>query len=390
MIPLAKSTFSNEFETKKALAEFIVKANRLSMDVNCAEFEKQFALVQGSTNAILFNSGGSANLALLQALKNMGRLRNGARVGFSAITWSTCVMPIIQMGFVPVPIDCTATTLNVMSSNLEQRLKETHLDAFFITNALGFAGDLEAIRKLCDSAKIFLIEDNREALGSELDQGKTGSFGLASSFSLFVGHHLSTIEGGMVCTSDGELAEMLRITRANGWDRNLTAKQQLKWRTRYSIRSEFEAKYTFYELGFNMRPTEVTGFLGLHQLQFLEANVAAREKNYFHFEEAIKSNESLVCLDRSHMRRLSALSIPVLCKSAEIRERYLARFSGAGIEVRPIIAGNIQRQPFYKKYVKEIYAVPNADKVHDCGFYCGNHPELTESELQTIASCLYN
>jgi len=221
MIPLIKNTFYKEHETKQALAEFIIQTDILSMGSNCFEFEKQFSLKQGSAFGILFNSGGSANLALLQALKNLGRLKSGDRIGFSALTWSTNVMPIIQLGMIPVPIDIDPQKINVTSSTLKERLAETKINAFFGTNVLGFLGDLEEINNFCSKNNIIYLEDNCESLGSELAQGKSGSFGCAATFSFFVAHHLSTIEGGMICTNDEELAEMLRIVRANGWDRNL-------------------------------------------------------------------------------------------------------------------------------------------------------------------------
>jgi CDP-6-deoxy-D-xylo-4-hexulose-3-dehydrase len=200
---------------------------------------------------------------------------------------------------------------------------------------------------------------------------------------------MSTIEGGMVCTDDEDLGEMLRIVRANGWDRNLTAKQQIKWRKRFDIQSEFEAKYTFYDLGFNLRPTEITGFLGQYQMQFLEENITKRESNYLLLEKIIKENEDLVDLRHSHINRLSTFAIPVVCKSKALRNEYYNRFAGAGIEIRPMIAGNIQLQPFYKKYVKEMSNLPNTDFLHHNGFYCGNYPELSNTDIETISSCLY-
>ncbi|MEO8413524.1 MAG: DegT/DnrJ/EryC1/StrS aminotransferase family protein [Ginsengibacter sp.] len=389
MIPLMKNAFLNEFETKKALSEFIMKADRLSMDIECKKFEKKFAFYQGSKEAILFNSGGSANLALLQALKNLGRIKDGDKVGFSALTWSTNTMPIIQLGLKPVAIDCDKCTLNVMSYNLEERLNQTELKALFITNALGFTGDIDKIRDICADKKIMLIEDNCESLGTELPSGKAGNFGIGSTFSFFVAHHMSTIEGGMVCTSDEELAEMLVIVRANGWDRNLTSQQQFKWRKKYNIISEFEAKYTFYDLGFNMRPTEITGFLGQYQMQFLDENIKCRNNNYLRLEKIMAENTDMIILKHDHINVLSTFAFPVVCKTPELKEHYLSRFSGAGIEIRPMIAGNIQRQPFYYKYVKQNYDLPGTDFIHDCGFYCGNYPELTENDLETITSCLY-
>ncbi|HYG37483.1 MAG TPA: DegT/DnrJ/EryC1/StrS family aminotransferase [Cytophagales bacterium] len=389
MIPLMKYAFLNEFETKKALAEFILKSNRLSMDANCAMFEVEFSKKQGRKEGILFNSGGSANLALLQALKNLGRLKDGDKIGFSALTWSTNVMPIIQTGLVPVPVDCDRTTLNIMSHNLLERLEQTQMQALFITNALGFLGDIDQVKRICAEKNIILIEDNCESLGSEIQGGKAGNFGVAATFSFFVAHHMSTIEGGMICTDDAELTEMLKIVRANGWDRNLSASQQIKWRKKYNIKSEFDAKYTFYDLGYNLRPTEITGFLGLFQLQFLDENIDTREKNYHRLEKIMLANPDFMVLKRDHMKKLSTFAIPVICKNAELREYYLSQFSGAGIEIRPMIAGNMQKQPFYAKYVNDFYELPGTDFLHENGFYCGNYPELTENDLETISSCLY-
>ena len=388
MLPLMKNTFINEYETKKALADFILQAPRLSMDKQCFDFECEFSKVQNRNNAILFNSGGSANLALLQSLKNLGYLRENAQVGFSALTWSTNIMPIIQMGFIPIPVDCEPSTLNVMSWNLEERLKNCELDALFITNALGFTGDLDKIKQICKENNILLIEDNCESLGSELPSGKAGNFGMASTFSFFVAHHMSTIEGGMVCTDDQELAEMLRIVRANGWDRNLDVNQQYKIRKKFQIKNEFDAKYTFYELGYNLRPTEITGFLGLYQLKFLVDNIKMRERNYHFFEGEVKNNSDLITLDHSHLSLLSSFAFPILCKNPALRNKYFTQFSDADVEIRPMIAGNIQNQPFYKKYVKTLYDLPGTDMIHHCGFYCGNYPELTRSDLELLSSCL--
>lgn len=388
MIPLMKSTFLNEYETKNALAEFIIRSDRLSMGTKCGEFEKEFAKFQKVKHAALFNSGGSANLAILQALKNLGRLHEGDKVGFSALTWSTNIMPILQMGLIPVPIDCTPSTLNVMSPNLLERIKEIELKAFFITNALGFTGDLEEIQNICQANEIILIEDNCESLGTELPSGKAGNFGIAASSSFFVAHHMSTIEGGMAHTNDDELDEMLRIVRANGWDRNLTSEQQYKWRRKYSIQNEFEAKYTFYDLGYNLRPTEITGFLGINQLRLLEENIKIRQNNFLLLEKGVLQNPDLIPFNHSHISVFSSFSFPILCKTPELRDRYLRQFSGAGVEIRPMIAGNILRQPFYTKYVGENYELSGTDFIHNCGFYCGNYPELTYVDLETLSSCL--
>jgi CDP-6-deoxy-D-xylo-4-hexulose-3-dehydrase len=275
-----------------------------------------------------------------------------------------------------------------MSHNLEERIRTVDMKALFITNALGFAGDLDRIRDICARRSILLIEDNCEAFGTELPKGRTGNFGSCASFSFFVAHHMSTIEGGMAATDDEELGEMLRIVRANGWDRNLTPAQQEKWRKRFGIRNEFQAKYAFYELGYNFRPTEITGFIGLYQLKFAAENFQERERNYLFLESAAKRNPDLSALERGHISLLSSFAFPVLCRDPATRDAYVSRFEAAGVEVRPMIAGNIQRQPFYIKYAKRIFELPGTDFIDRCGFYCGNYPELTQTDLETIAGCL--
>ncbi len=388
MIPLMKNTFLNEFETKRSLAEFILQANKLSMDQHCFEFEKQFAEFHNTKHAVLVNSGASANLILLQALLNLGRLKKGDNVGFSAVTWSTNVMPIIQLGLNPVPVDCTAETLNCMTPNLEVAHKKHKLNAFFITNVLGFSGDLKNIKNYCEKNNIVLIEDNCESLGSRVDGDLTGNFGVGGTFSFFVAHHMSTVEGGMLVTNDDDLAEMLVICRANGWDRNLSAVKQKKYRQKYNIKSEFDAKYTFYDLAYNVRPTEITGFLGKTQLKYLPENIATREKNYRAIEVVVKKNNDLIPLNSSHMEFVSNFSFPFVCKTPALRDHYIKEFAGAGIEIRPMIAGNMQLQPFFAKYSNIKDKLEGADHLHNCGFYCGNYPELTASDIETISSCL--
>lgn len=387
-IPLMKNAFLREQETKKALAEFILNAPKFSMGTECEKFESKFATYQGRKHAMLFNSGGSANLALLQALKSLGRLHSGDTVGFSSLTWSTNVMPIMQMGMIPVPIDVDRETINVMSHNLNDRLSNIHLDAFFATNVLGYCGDMDKIRQICDEHGTILLEDNCESLGVVLGNKRAGNFGLASTFSFYVAHHMSTIEGGMLCTDDDELYKVLLMTRANGWDRNLPVEQQNELHAPYHI-SPFHAKYSFFEMGFNLRPTEITGFLGQYQMRFLDENIAIRNSNHIQFENAIRQNDELILVKHDHIKQISPFGLVILCKTPELREKYIRRFQDADIEIRPVIAGNMQNQPFYGKFIQTKYPLPNTDFIHSCGFYCGNYPELSQVDIDLICQCLH-
>lgn len=385
-VPLMRNTFYNEQNTKLNLAEFISKAKKLSMGDYCAQFEYEFAKWHGLKHGILFNSGASANLALLQALKNIGVLKNGDNVAFSAVTWATNVMPIIQMGFVPIPID---GTLNCGSKDLLEVINQgTKIRCFFITNALGFVKDIEKIREICNLHGIILLEDNCEALGTRVNSGKlTGTFSAASTFSFFVGHHLSTIEGGMILTNSDDIARMARIVRANGWDRNLSLGDQEELRTIHRIKNEFDAKYTFYELAFNMRPTEITGFLGLNQMQYLDEIIRKRNENYFLINVHADPMD-IVTINTAGIKTLSAFAIPLFFYTDETRKIYLRKFQDLGIETRPVIAGNITSHPFWKKNIGEKRALLGADFTQTHGFYFANRPDFTQEEIEIVVEAL--
>lgn len=383
MIPLVKSAFVDDVDTREALADFIRSTDRLSMGPQCLAFERAFCEYQGCKYAVLMNSGASANLALLQALKNMGALKADDNVGFSAVTWSTNVMPIIQMGFNPVPVDVDPTTINVNYQSLF-RVTDT-LQAMFITNAMGMTGDFQYIKPHCLERGILLLEDNCEALGTERQDGRSGNFGTASTFSFYVAHHLSTIEGGMVCTNDHVLADMLRLVRANGWDRNLPPERQQSLRQHHDI-GPFDAPYAFYDLGYNFRPTEITGFLGCNQLAWLPQAIQGRKHVYDELASEVVQNSDLRSLNTVQLSAFSPFAFPVLCWGD--RQKYLNRFQEAGVEVRPIIGGNMTRQPFYRKYARQGYHLPGADFVHDHGFYFACRDDFTDSEIAVLKGCL--
>ena len=386
MIRLMKNSFYNEASTKAALVDFITTADRFSMSEQCATFEKNFAKWQGRNNALFVMNGSMANLVLIQALLNMGRLAPGDKIGFSAVTWSTNVMPVMQLGLIPVPIDCELETLNVSSAQLEKTISTESIKALFITNALGFADDIDKIEKICETNNIILLEDNCESLGSEIKGKKLGNFSLASTFSTFVGHHMSTIEGGLVCTDDDELYSHLVMCRAHGWDRNLTPAQQQTLRKNQNI-DGFFSTYTFHELAFNARPTEIQGFLGNVQLQYLDETISKREANFNRFLAALPI-DTAYSLDVKHMSLVSNFAMPIICKSKEVFNKYINKFQTAEIEIRPVIAGNMLRQPFYRKHVSATFELPNSNHIHNFGFYFGNNPDLTEKEIATLVETI--
>lgn len=386
MIKLIKSTFHNEADTKQRLISFIQDAEIMSFGPQCIRFEKSFSNWQGCDECVFVNSGSSANLAIVQALINLGRIKKGDKVGFSALTWSTNAMPLIQLGLEAVPIDVELDTLNVSSEKLIAALKNQSLKMLFITNLLGFCDDLDEIKKICDEKNILLVEDNCESLGTVYKGKKLGNFGLASTFSFYVGHHMSTIEGGAICTNDPEVADMLRLVRAHGWDRNLAEKQQEQIRKKHKVNSSFYSRYTFYDLGYNLRPTEINGFIGNTQVPYLDEIVATRQDTFLQIAKKIYNQpDRFYPVKYDHIDLVSNFAFPVICKTKKIRDELVEKCDGK-IEIRPIVGGDMTKQPFFGKYASATLKDSNAGLIHEQGLYFGNNPELTDTEKKEIIS----
>lgn len=387
MIKLVSSTFVNERETKEALCDFIMKSDKLSMGEQCALFEKNFANWQQSRFSILVNSGSSANLLLVQAMLNSGRWQPGDRIGVSAVTWSTNVMPVIQLGLVPVLIDVDLNSLNITPASLA-RAHETHpLKGLFITNCLGLCPDLPQISEYCAENAIDLIEDNCESMGSVVAGKKSGNFGLGSTFSLFVGHHMSAIEGGIVCTDDEDFYHHLCIARAHGWTRNLPEKKKTALMVEHGI-DDFYSPYFFVENGFNLRPTEIIGFLGNNQLPYLDMIISERQNNYAFAKTLFEARTDILQPKDDGMDIVSSFAIPLLCRTSETKATLLDRCEKLKIETRPMIAGSIALQPFMSRHQWEHAGLDNATVIHQNYFYIGNHESFAEPEYKALQDLL--
>jgi len=386
-IQLTSSTFFDDETTRSKLAKFILKSRILSMSNKCSEFEKKFSEKFKLKDSVLVNSGSSANLALIQSLINLGLLNKSDKVAFSALTWSTNVMPIIQLGLTPVPVDVSLNTLNISPSIFEEFLtKHKKIKALFITNVLGLCDDLLSIKKICEKNNILLIEDNCESLGSELDKKTLGTFGIASTHSFFVGHHLSTIEGGMISSSSDKLIAMLKIVRAHGWSRNLKGREKKILKIKKD--NDFYEKYKFHFLGYNLRPTEITGFIGLNQLTYLDKIISTRMNNYNYLRDKL-NHEYFYDIHNKKMNKISNFAYPLVFKKKVNIPKISSRLNELKIENRPIIAGNITKHFFYKNYFKK-FKLKNSDYIHKYGLYIPNHEGLSKNDLRYIVNCIEN
>ena len=393
-ILLMKNTFYNETTIKLALADFILKSNKLSMGEHVFKFENEFSEWQQKKYSVMVNSGSSANLLLIQACINLGLLNKNDKVGFSSVTWATNVMPIIQLGLDPIPINISKTSVNINLEYLEDAHKKYNIKCLFITNLLGFCDELDKISTYCATHNILLLEDNCESMGSTYKGIKLGNFGLASTFSTFVGHHLSTIEGGMICTNDIDLYNMLVMCRAHGWDRNIDDDYKKKYRETHNI-LPFYYPYTFYELGYNLRPTEIQGFIGSHTLPFMNEICNKRSNNYNKIlNNIIPNNKYFIPTSLPDLFN-SNFAIPIICENKEFLNILFNILNKYNIECRPIVGGNIVSQPFFKKYLStksleyiNEFEYQNAIDIHNNGVYLPNNPELNDEEISRIIKAL--
>ncbi len=386
-IKLIKSSFYNEQEEKEKLCEFIKDSQQLSFWKYCKEFEKKFAEWQGRKYCVFVNSWSSANLALLQSLLNLWKINKWDNVAFSSLTRATNVMPIIELWLSPVPVDVELSTLNVSLKTFKEVTINYNIRVLFITNLLWFCDNIDEIEKYCKENNILLLEDNCESMWTVYKWKKLWNYSFASTFSTYVWHHMSTIEWWMICTDDEELYIMLHMVRAHWWDRNLNLELQSKVREKYEL-DPFYAKYTFYTLWYNLRPNDISWFIGGQQIKYLDEIVEKRQNNFKKFAEILNSNDDFFQLKYDHIDMVSDFSVPVICKSKEIFEKYLQKFSDAGVEVRPIVWWDLTQSIFWKKLYWESSKETNAKFIHNNWFYFWNSPEYTEEEIELLCSLL--
>lgn len=376
-LPLVKHAFTHDLLTRLKLSWFVLTTQKLTMGKKCLEFEKKLSEFNRCNHSILVNSGSSANLVLLQAMKNMDMIKDGDLIAFNAVTWATNVMPIIQVGCQPLPVDVDKNTIQVDIDDLSRKLEKYDVKVFFLTNALGGCPDIVKVKEICDKWNVKLIIDNCESLGLNFEQ-----YALASTYSFYVSHHMTTIEGGAICTNDLRLSAECRMVREHGWIRNIIETDELYYLGKkhgFDITKKDDLKFAFYDLAYNVRPTEITGFLGIDQLKHVTKN--NNKKRDIQGKVFISSSANII-------PNPFPFCFPVICETQSHRDLLVYACELAGIETRPIIAGNICNQPFFKKYVKHEYYLPGADFIENNGFYIALRQDLTKKEIELIIDCL--
>ena len=387
MIHLAEATIDEK--DMDALSDWVKTYPRLTKGKLTLEFESKWAKWLGTKHTTFVNSGSSANLLMLATLMEAGDLEPGDAVIVPALSWATDLSPVMQLGLIPLLCDCNLEDFSVDLDHFKQIItegvvkemngirKRLRPKAAILVSVLGLLPKMDVITKICSRNNVILLEDCCESLGSAMPDGrKLGTFGAMSTFSTYFGHHISTIEGGMVCTDDPRYNRIMKSVRSHGWCRDWSEEEQKDHCEEWNV-SDFDAFYTFFHSGFNLRATDLQAFLGLRQLDKIDMICKQRSINFALYSKYL--NEEF---KRSQGEcYVSNFAFPII---SDRREEIAKALKAQEIECRPLICGSMGKQPFYvKKYGEEI--LPNAEVVRKQGMYLPNHHLLSENDIKKVA-----
>lgn len=345
------------------------------------QFERAFADSIGMDHGVTCNSGSSANLLAIAGLVAMGRLQRGDEVIVSALSWSTTVWPLVQYGLVPVIVDIDHVSLNMDAAEVAGAVT-SKTRAVMPVHVYGNPCEMDALREICDRHSLILIEDCCEALGAKWRKAPVGTFGMVGTFSFYFSHHISTIEGGIVVTRDPELADMMRMQRSHGWTRE--CEQAMP------TREGLDARFTFEEAGYNLRLTEVQSAIGLVQLPKLKDYVRSRRAAVHELKTALGDIGGIRFQGEHPENYSSWFGFTIITDGEKIKANSMrAHLEANGIETRPIICGNIARQPAMKKYPHRVSgSLARADDILHNAFSIGCHQDVRQEQIAHIVEVM--
>ncbi|MGK6323003.1 DegT/DnrJ/EryC1/StrS family aminotransferase [Sphingomonas sp. DT-51] len=369
--PLATTSWGDE---EAQAMQRVIASGQFTMGKEVAAFEQQFAAALGARHAVMVNSGSSANLLMVAALrytKNDGlRLEPGDEVIVPAVSWSTTYYPLYQYGLHLKFVDVDLATLNYDLALLEAAVSD-RTRAIMVVNLLGNPNDFDRIRAIASGRGIVLIEDNCESLGARFDGRMTGTFGVMGSYSTFFSHHISTMEGGLITTDDEELYHILLSLRAHGWTRNLPSPNRV---TGEKSSDPFQESFRFVLPGYNVRPLEIEGALGQEQIRRLPDLIAERRRNGALFQAALRDHPHLLIQQEIGESSWFGFSLVVRPGSSLDRATVIDRLKTLGFECRPIVAGNFAKNEVVRYFDSEVFGeLSNAERVDSHGLFIGNH-----------------
>lgn len=368
--PLATSSWDAR---EYAAIDRVVKSGMFSMGPEVARFEQMFAAAMGSAHAVMVNSGSSANLLMVAALRyhSRHRLEAGAEVIVPAVSWSTTYFPLHQYGLRLVFVDIDAHTLNFDLDALAGAITPA-TRAIMAVNLLGNPNDFDRIEALIGDRDILLLEDNCESLGAVYGGRQAGTFGIAGSYSSFFSHHIATMEGGLVVTDDEELHHIMLSLRSHGWTRHLPKENRV---TGTKSDDPFEESFKFVLPGYNLRPLEMSGAIGQEQIAKLPTIVAERRRNAEAFRALMQGYPQLRIQQETGQSSWFGFSMVVEPGAPFTRADLIAALGRHGVECRPVVAGNFARNDAVLRHIDHrVHGdLRHADEIDRSGLFIGNH-----------------
>lgn len=382
--PLASTTWD---QAEYAAMQRVIDSGMFTMGKEVAAFEKAFADYAGSKYCVMVNSGSSANLAMIAALmfRKQGALKAGDEVIVPAVSWSTTYYPLQQYGLKLKFVDIDKDTLNMDLGQLEAAIT-AETKAILAVNLLGNPNDFMAINQLIAGKDILLLEDNCESMGATLDGRQAGTFGLMGTFSSFFSHHIATMEGGLIVTDDEELYHILLCIRAHGWTRNLP-----KFNHVCGEKSDdpFEESFRFVLPGYNLRPLELSGAIGQEQVKKLPEMIRMRRENALFFQEKMAGVPYIRIQKETGNSSWFGFAMILQPDAPYSRKELAAKLISAGVEVRPIVAGNFAKNEVLKWFDYEVHdKLPNAEDIDANGLFVGNHHYDLTSQIGMLMTML--
>ena len=370
---------------KKALTDFINTPNQMFTNgPKVKEFEKAWSEYVGCDFSIFVNSGASANYIMASIMKEE---KGVGEVIVSPLGWVSDVSPLVNLGFTPVFVDVSMENMSITLDNIKAAVTDKTVGVSLV-HVLGFAAVTDEMKKFCDDNDLFFIEDCCESHGATYKGTKVGNFGDVSNFSFYFGHHITTIEGGMVCTNDERLYDYAKLFRSHGMTREASVQLQEQYER---SRPDLNPLFTFAVPGYNMRNQELNAVLGLEQLKRLNYNCDKRRDNFKSWVDSLNSNKFFVDF---HQNGNSNFALPLVLKEKDLElfEKCCILLEEQNVEYRVGTAGggNQARQPYLDKYNFIAHDLSNVDHIHDFGLYIGNHPELVDEDIVNLCKELNN
>ncbi len=385
-IPLTIPTYGSE-EVEEAIDSLL--STWVTMGAKVKKFEEAFAQYNGSKHAVMVNSGSSANLLALSVLTNPSlpdHIEKGSEIITPAVKWATTVYPISNVGCTPVLVDVDARTFNILPSEMEKAVN-SKTRAVVPVHLLGRPCELGEINRIAEEHDLFLIEDACESTGAEIQGKKVGSFGDMGTFSFFISHHISTIEGGIVVTDDDNLYECLKAMRAFGWVRDLREKENYS-----SANKGIDPRFLFITHGYNLRPTEIQGAFGIHQIRKLDDFIDQRRENATYWTKKLSDYQDQLILpsEPEHAKHVYfGYPITVKPNAGFTRAELVNHMEKKLIETRPIMAGNMAEQPAMKHILhRTVGGLPNSQMIMRQSFFFGNHNGIGPEEREYISETI--